>query len=84
MLVLSRHESEAVIMCVETSPDVYELHAIVYNVESRGSRARLGFYCPKAIRVFRQELTEFDGLTFQDLCKVPIGTRVRLKEKQVA
>jgi sRNA-binding carbon storage regulator CsrA len=79
MLVLSRKPSEAVVLVNKFSMDMI---AIVFVTEAKAARTRLGFYVDQNVLIFRNELTNFAGMSFEELSKIPIGTRVMLKDKE--
>jgi len=86
MLVLSRKESEAVVICDEDpATQQLTLRAVVMVVECRGmGRVRIGFHYDQSVKVYRVEMTELDGMPIKKLCALPIGTPVKLKPQAVA
>lgn len=75
MLVLSRHISEAVIVIDRATMTFIGFAGLV---DGRGSRARIGFSFGNNYLIQRQENTSLTGLTFTELQKVPVGTKVEL------
>lgn len=78
MLVLSRKQKEGVILADRLT---MALIAVIAITETKSSRARIGFHVDKNVNVYRTELTNFAGMSFEELAQIPIGTRVVLKEK---
>jgi sRNA-binding carbon storage regulator CsrA len=78
MLVLSRKVSEAVVFIDRES---MTLIGVVGHIEARGreGRSRFGFNFPDNYLIQRQENTSLAGLSFQELQKVPFGTKVTLQ-----
>lgn len=79
MLVLSRRESESVVLL---NKETMELVGVVSVVEVRSAKARIGFHFFANVAIFRQELTSLRGMSFVEICKVPIGTIVSIKPKK--
>lgn len=86
MLVVSRKESEAVVLCNEDpATKQLTLLAVIMVVECRGmGRVRIGMHYNTDIKIFRVELTEFDTMPINKLCALPIGTPVKMKQQAVA
>ena len=79
MLVLSRKISEAVIILDKATMTFI---GFVGLVEGRGNRSRIGFSFPNSHLVQRQENTSLAGLTFSELQRVPVGTKVEMLVSQ--